>query len=154
MKAIYLDMDGTINQFYSYPRWLPLLQAENVEPYEKCAPIHEIDKLNNILCEFAALGVTIGVISWGAMNGSNEYTRATKKAKKAWCEKYLTCISEFHVVKYGTPKHATAKIKDSILVDDNTDVRNAWKNGVTIDASNSEEMIKNLRQLLDTMKVA
>ena len=83
-----------------------------------------------------------------------KYDKATKKAKIAWCEKYLTCVSEYHVVKYGTPKHVTAKIKDSILIDDNADVRKAWKNGATIDASNSEEMMKNLRQLLDTVKAA
>ena len=154
MQAIYLDMDGTINQFYSYPNWLPLLRAENIEPYEKCAPIHRINELNSILCEFASLGVTIGVISWGAMDCSNAYTRATKKAKVAWCKRYLTCISEYHVVKYGTPKHVTAKIKDSILIDDNADVRKAWKNGATIDASNSEEMMEKLRGLLDIMKAA
>lgn len=154
MKAIYWDLDGTLANLYNYPNWLNMLHAEDVTPYADCEPLVNMSELNNILCEFAALGVIIGIISWGAMNGSNEYTRATKKAKKAWCEKYLTCITEFHVVKYGTPKHVTAKIKDSILVDDNADVRNAWKNGATIDASNSEEMIKNLRQLLDTMKAA
>jgi hypothetical protein len=58
------------------------------------------------------------------------------------------------VVKYGTAKHTVAKIKDSILIDHNADVRNTWKNGATIDASNSEEMMKNLRELLDTVKAA
>ena len=154
MKAIYWDMDGTIANLYEYKNWLDMLNAEDVTPYADCEPLVNMNELNNILCEFTALGITIGIISWGAMNGSNEYTRATKKAKKAWYEKYLTCITEFHVVKYGTPKHVTAKIKDSILVDDNADVRKAWKNGATIDASNSEEMMENLRQLLDTMKAA
>lgn len=154
MKAIYWDLDGTLANLYNYPNWLDMLHAEDVTPYANCEPRVNMSELNNILCEFATLGVTIGVISWGAMNSSNEYTRATKKAKKAWCEKYLTCVTEFHVVKYGTPKHVTAKIKDSILVDDNADVRKAWKNGATIDASKSEEMMKNLRQLLDTMKAA
>jgi len=154
VKAIYWDMDGTIANLYEYKNWLDMLNAEDVTPYADCEPLVNMNELNNILCEFTALGITIGIISWGAMNGSNEYTRATKKAKKAWYEKYLTCITEFHVVKYGTPKHVTAKIKDSILVDDNADVRKAWKNGATIDASNSEEMMENLRQLLDTMKAA
>lgn len=154
MQAIYFDMDGTIADLYGYNNWLDMLQAENVTPYADCKPLVNMRELDNILCKFAALGVTIGIISWGAMDGSNEYTRATKKAKIAWCKKYLSCISEYHVVKYGTPKHVTAKIKDSILVDDNADVRKAWKNGATIDASNSEEMIKSLRELLDTMKAA
>lgn len=154
MKAIYFDMDGTIANLYGYKNWLEMLHAEDVTPYADCAPLVNMDELNSILCELSSLGVTIGVISWGAMGGSNIYTRATKKAKVAWCEKYLTCVSEYHVVKYGTAKHTVAKIKDSILVDDNADVRNAWKNGETINASNSEEMMESLRGLLDMAKAA
>jgi hypothetical protein len=154
MRAIYLDMDGTIAGLYNYPNWLDLLHAEDVRPYSDCDPIDNIAELDNLLNEFVALGITIGIISWGAMNGSNKYTRATKKAKVAWCKKYLTCVSEYHVVKYGTPKHKVAKIKDSILVDDNANVRNTWKNGATVDASNSENMVKELRNMLETLKAA
>jgi len=154
MKAIYWDMDGTIADLYGYENWLEMLQAEDVTPYADCKPLVNMNELNSILCEFVKLGVTVGVISWGAMDCSKEYTCETRRAKVAWCEKYLTCVTEYHVVKYGTPKHVTAKIKDSILIDDNADVRKAWKNGETIDASNSEEMMKKLRQLLDTVKAA
>lgn len=154
MQAIYLDMDGTIAGLYNYPNWLDLLHAEDVRPYSDCDPIDNIAELDNLLNEFVALGITIGIISWGAMNGSNEYTRATKKAKVAWCKKYLTCVSEYHVVKYGTPKHKVAKIKDSVLVDDNANVRGTWKNGATVDASNSENMVKELRNMLETLKAA
>lgn len=154
MKALYFDLDATLCGLYDYPNWLELLHEENTEPYEKAAPLVNMSELNNILSEFVANGVVVGVISWGAMNGSNEYTRRTKKAKVNWCEQYVSCFTEYHVVKYGTAKHTVAKIKDSILVDDNADVRKAWKNGATIDASNSEEMMKNLRQLLDTIKAA
>lgn len=154
MRAIYLDMDGTIAGLYNYPNWLDLLHAEDVRPYSDCDPIDNIAELDNLLNEFVVLGITIGIISWGAMNGSNEYTRATKKAKVAWCKKYLTCVSEYHVVKYGTPKHKVAKIKDSVLVDDNANVRGTWKNGATVDASNSENMVKELRNMLETLKAA
>lgn len=154
MRALYLDLDGTVAKLYNYPNWLDLLHAEDVRPYSDCDPIDNIAELDNLLNEFVALGVTIGVISWGAMNGSNEYTRATKKAKVAWCKKYLTCVSEYHVVKYGTPKHKVAKIKDSVLVDDNADVRSTWKNGATVDASNSKNMVKELRNMLEVLKAA
>ena len=154
MKAIYFDMDGTIADLFNYPNWLERLHAEDVTPYANCAPLVNMEELDNILNELSSLGIIIGVISWGAMGGSNAYTRATKKAKIEWCEKYLTCINEFHVIKYGTAKHTVAKIKDSILIDDNADVRKAWKNGATIDASNSEEMMKSLRELLDAMRAA
>lgn len=55
-------------------------------------------------------------------------------------------MTEFHCVKYGTPKHQTAKIKDSILVDDNAQVRAAW-HGETINAC--EDIMEQLQNLLD-----
>jgi hypothetical protein len=149
MKAIYFDMDGTIADLYNYPDWLRLLQEENVEPYENAADLVDMRELNEVLNALVAIGYTIGVISWGAMNCSNAYTRATKKAKVAWCEARLDCITEYHVVKYGTPKHKVRKIQDSILVDDNAEVREAWQ-GATIDASNPAQMLKALWALLGT----
>jgi hypothetical protein len=89
------------------------------------------------------------------MGGSNEYNKRVRAAKLAWVNNYFGNIfDEFHVVKYGTPKHRVAKIKDSILVDDNVDVRDTWKNGATVDASNSENMVKELHNMLETLKAA
>ena len=146
MKAIYFDMDGTIADLYGYDGWLEMLQAENTEPYEKCGVLVDAEELRDVLCEFMMLGVKIGVISWSAMNGSKDYNRRTRKAKKDWCNEFFADIfTEFHVVKYGTPKHRVANEKDSILVDDNAEVRAAW-NGLTIDAN--EDIILALKQLL------
>lgn len=132
MQAIYLDMDGTIADLYAIPGWLEYLQNGDTTPYRNAAPMYDMVALNDIL---QSAGVTIGVISWGAKNATREYNRRIRKAKKAWIDKYLPCVSEFHVVKYGTPKHTVAKIKNSILIDDNAEVRQAWKNGETISAT-------------------
>ena len=153
VEAIYWDMDGTIADLYGYENWLDFLHAEDTTPYEKAAPLVDMHELNQLCEQFVKLGVTIGVISWSAMNGSKEYNKETRKAKKSWIEKNLPCVSEFHVVQYGTPKHHVRKIKNSILVDDNAQVRKAWK-GSTIDASNSKEMLKNLEMLLDKVRAA
>ena len=59
-------------------------------------------------------------------------------------EARLDCITEYHVVKYGTPKHKVRKIQDSILVDDNADVRAAW-DGATLNAA------KNFVHVLDML---
>lgn len=32
MRAIYLDLDGTVAKLYNYPNWLDLLHAEDVRP--------------------------------------------------------------------------------------------------------------------------
>ena len=148
--TIYFDMDGTIADLYGYENWLELLRTEQIEPYEKCGVLVNITELKNVLNSFMRLGVTVGVISWSAMNGSKEYNKAVRKAKKNWCkENFGDIFTEFHVVKYGTPKHYVCKIKESILVDDNDDVRNAW-HGETVDAK--EDIIKQLRELLERLE--
>ena len=150
MRAIYFDMDGTIADLYGYENWLPMLHAEDTTPYEMCGVLVDMVELKEVLDEFIAAGITIGVISWGAKNGSREYCARTRKAKKAWCDYYLPNVfSEFHVVKYGTPKHRVRNIKDSILVDDNVDVRQAWR-GETIDAT--KDIILALKELLERLE--
>lgn len=148
MRAIYFDMDGTIADLFGYENWLDHLHNSCTLPYVDCTPLVNPNKLRKVLDKFKAKGYTVGVISWGAMGGSTEYTRAVKRAKTEWLNKWFgDTFTEIHVVKYGTPKHSTAKIKDSILVDDSANVRAAWKNGATIDATNCEEMMKTLAQL-------
>lgn len=149
MKAIYFDMDGTIADLYGYEGWLEMLQAENTEPYEKCGVLVDAEELREVLNQFMMLGVKIGIISWSAMNGSKDYNKRTRKAKKNWCDEFFADIfTEFHVVKYGTPKHRVAREKDSILVDDNKEVRQAWK-GETIDAN--ENIVSLLKELLEKL---
>lgn len=152
MKAIYLDMDGTIADLYGVNNWENRLNAGDVYPYLVAKPLCDMEELNTILTEIAAHGITIGVISWGAMHASAEYTREVKKVKKKWIEAYLTCVTEIHVVKYGTPKHKVAKVKESVLVDDNETVRDCWKNGTTIDATDAEIMLEELREILETLR--
>jgi hypothetical protein len=68
---------------------------------------------------------------------TREYDKAVREAKKLWLKAYgmWEVVEEVHMVKYGTPKHTTANIRHGILVDDNSDVREAWENygGETID---------------------
>ena len=150
MKAIYLDMDNTFVDFFSVPEWKTQLENENVAPYEVAAPLCNIDELAQVIEAFRALGVVVGVVSWGAMNGSKEYTRRVKRAKMEWCKRHGLYFSEFHVIKYGTPKHSVTKVKqNAILVDDNSDVRNAWTLGGTIDATLG--VVEELRRLLETI---
>lgn len=145
MQAIYFDMDGTVYDLYGVDGWLYMLHMENVAAYECGKPMYNMKELNAILEQFVALGIVIGVVTWSAMNGSKEFNRETRKAKKAWINKYMPAVTEFHCVKYGTPKHKVAKIKNSVLVDDNSDVRESW-NGITVDAN--ENILPQLKALL------
>lgn len=152
-KAIYFDMDGTVADLYNVSNWLEKLRNSDVSPYVEAAPLVDMEKLNNILQQFVAIGFVVGVISWSAMNGSKEYNKETRKAKKAWIKANMPSVSEFHVVKYGTSKHTVAKVRGSILVDDNAKVRKAWERyteeNYTIDASDSQKLLENLQKVLD-----
>ena len=157
-KAIYFDMDGTVADLYSVDNWENKLNACDVSPYVEAMPLVDMDALNDILNKFVSIGFVIGVISWSAMHGSKEYNKETRKAKRAWIKTNMPSVSEFHVVKYGTSKHTVAKIKGSILVDDNATVRKAWEKyteeNFTIDASDNKNLLKNLEKLLDKAKAA
>lgn len=134
VKAIYFDMDGTIADLYGVDGWLDALHNEDISPYAVAAPLVDMVALNTICETLQALGVVIGVISWTAKGGSKTYNAEVRKVKREWIKNNLPCVTEFHVVKYGTPKHKVRKIDNSILVDDNAEVRAAWI-GETIDAT-------------------
>lgn len=146
--AIYFDMDGTITDLYSVPNWLDKLTTSNVTPYCEALPVGNPEELKSVLERLKKCGYHLGIISWCAKGGSKEYNKATRKAKKAWLNKYYPNIfEEVHIVKYGTPKHRTVN-RSGILVDDSQDVRKAW--GVrSIDATDFQNILKNLKILLD-----
>lgn len=131
-KAIYFDMDGTVADLYGVENWEVRLLSHDVTPYEEAEPLFNMTELNSILEQLKTYGVVVGVISWLAIGSTKDYDKATRRAKRAWIKKHLPAATELHFVKYGTPKHRVAKIKDSVLVDDNKQVRKAWKNGATL----------------------
>lgn len=148
MQAIYFDMDGTIANLYNVEGWERKLRAEDSSPYADASPLVDMVRLATIIAKLRSAGVTVGVISWGAMGGTAEYTRRVKRVKMAWCKHWGLTFDEFHVIKYGTPKHWVAKCKRSILVDDNSEVRQTWTLGATVDASNSSRMMEQLETIL------
>ena len=148
MQALYFDMDGTIANLYNVEGWESKLRAEDASPYADASPLVDMVRLATIIAKLRSAGVTVGVISWGAMDGTTEYTREVKRVKREWCKYWGLTFDEFHVVKYGTPKHWVAKCKHSILVDDNSEVRQAWTLGATVDASDSSRMMEQLEMIL------
>ena len=52
MKAIVLDLDGTLCDFYNVNGWLPMLQAENAAPYLIAKPLGDYKKLNGLLAAY------------------------------------------------------------------------------------------------------
>lgn len=143
-KNIWFDMDGTIADLYGVENWLDMLHDENPAPYAECAPLVNMEEFAEVCKALVIAGFTLGVISWSAMGGSAEYNRATRKAKREWCKEHCPqLLDNFHVVKYGTPKH---HVGTGILVDDNAEVRAAWT-GATIDPT-QKNLVKALAALL------
>lgn len=153
MKAVYFDLDQTIADLAGVPNWLGKLRAEDASPYADAAPMVDMVRLATIIAKLRSAGVIVGVISWGAMGGTTEYTRRVKRVKREWCKRWGLAFDEFHVIKYGTPKHRVAKCKRSILVDDNSEVRQAWTLGATINASDSSRMMEQLENILKKVAV-
>lgn len=148
MDAIYFDLDGTLADLYNVEGWECKLNAEDATPYADASPLVDMVRLAAMIVKLRSAGVKVGVISWGAMNGTAEYTREVKRVKREWCKRWGLVFDEFHVIKYGTPKHRVANCKDAILIDDNSDVRQAWTLGATIDATASDELLEKLKKAL------
>ena len=145
-KAIYFDMDGTLAGLYNVPQWEKKLNSHDATPYQDAEPLGDMVKLNEILGSLKKLGYTIGIVSWLAKNSSYTYDWRVRQVKKGWLKKYLPSVTECHIVKYGTNKKGSCKIKNSILIDDDPQVRASWK-GETIDATNFDQMLSSLEQL-------
>ena len=130
-RKIYFDMDGTIADLYGQENWLYDLRHEKTSPYEKARPLYDMKKLNAILEMLKVFNFSIGVITWGSLDASEDYNKAVRKAKKVWISDNLPACSEFHFQRYGVPKHKATyqniKINKDILIDDNAEVRELWE---------------------------
>ena len=147
-KVIVFDMDGTIADLYAVENWLPMLRAENSEPYRVANPMYDMVELANLLNLLKAEGWKIVVSSWSSKQASREYDKRVRAAKVAWLKKYGFPADEIHVVKYGKSKSELTKSLGGfqILVDDNAEVRAEWSNGATINAEHN--IMKELEKLL------
>lgn len=151
-RVIYFDMDGTIADLYGQENWLNDLRASKVDPYEKAQPLYNMDMLNSLLFTLRKFGYKIGVITWGSMDASKEYNQAVRKAKKIWINDNLPACQEFHYQTYGTPKYKATyqniKINKDILIDDNAEVRKMWESKGGIAINPTENLYKELAQLI------
>lgn len=149
IDSIWFDMDGTIADLYSVDNWLDKLHNEDVSPYVDAKPLVNMRDLENLLYAFQAVGVSVGVISWAAMDDELPYRKAVRRAKRAWLKKYCPILAaNCHVVKYGTPKHSVPNKNAMVLVDDNNDVCKAWEHyGPTIKAT-PQILMQDLENLL------
>lgn len=141
-KEIWFDMDGTIADLYGVEGWLDMLLNENAKPYEIAKPLVNMRELAKVLNRLIEKGWEIGVISWLAKNGTNDYNKKVANAKIKWLAKHLKSVkfAKIDIVEYGTPKQIN---RNGILFDDEKQNRENWL-GV---AYNVENIIQVLREL-------
>ena len=141
-KEIWFDMDGTIADLYGVEGWLDMLLNENARPYEIAKPLVNMRELAKVLNRLIEKGWEIGVISWLAKNGTNDYNKKVANAKMKWLAKHLKSVrfAKIDIVEYGTPKQIN---RNGILFDDEKQNRENWL-GI---AYNVENIIQVLREL-------
>lgn len=145
IPAVYLDMDGTIANFYGVPGWLEYLQAEDTTPYEVAAPLVNFSLLARYLHKLQAYGVAIGIISWTSKSGSEDFHKQVIDAKLEYLRRHLPSVEwdEIYIVPYGTPKYEVVKNPDGVLFDDESRNRIDWR-GVAFGEDNLIEILKTL----------
>ena len=126
---IWFDMDGTIANLYAVDGWLDSIIARDTRPYEIAAPMLDMLALAAFLNDAKANGHEIGIISWTAKNGTDEYNARVAMAKREWLARNLPTVTwnTIRVVAYGTDKKTATG--GGILFDDEEPNRIAWGRG-------------------------
>lgn len=138
MNTVWLDMDGTIANFYGVENWLEDLQTGKTRPYEIAKSLYDSKDLNKVLFNLKARGYKVGIVSWSAKCATAEYTRRIKEAKIQWLkkQKIYNLLDEILITEYGVRKaDICRKYGRGILVDDEQRNREEWDLGLAIDAT-------------------
>ena len=146
MRTIWWDMDGTIANLYAVENWLPMLRAEDTTPYEEAEVMWNMSQLARLMNQAQKLGYKLGIISWTAKAGTENYNEAVKQAKLRWLKKHLASVNwdSIYIVRYGTPKSLVMETEDDILFDDEQPNRENWLG----EAYEPQDMIQVLKALL------
>lgn len=139
-KEIWFDMDGTIVNLYGVENWLEMIINENPMPYEIASPMVNMNSLARVLNRLQKNGYQIGIISWLAKNGSENYNEKVTQAKKNWLAKHLASVKfdKIEIVEFGTPKENG---RFGILFDDEIQNRENW-NEIAYNEKNIIEILK------------
>lgn len=147
--TIYLDLDGTVIDFYSVPNWLECLEAQDSTPYRVAKPLVNLSTLARYLNRLQARGYNIGIISWLSKSGTDKFNAEVAEVKRDWLAKHLPSVQwdEIHIVPYGVPKSNCATCPNAILFDDEQRNLNEWTANTHNMAYNADLLMEILRNL-------
>lgn len=146
---IYLDLDGTVIDFYGVPNWLECLEAQDSTPYRVAKPLVNLSTLARYLNRLQARGYHIGIISWLSKSGTDKFNAEVAAIKRDWLAKHLPSVQwdEIHIVPYGVPKSNCATCSNAILFDDEQRNLNEWTANTHNMAYNADLLMEILRNL-------
>lgn len=147
--TIYLDLDGTVIDFYGVPNWLECLEAQDSTPYRVAKPLVHLSTLARYLNRLQARGYNIGIISWLSKSGTDKFNAEVAEVKRDWLAKHLPSVKwdEIHIVPYGVPKSNCATCPNAILFDDEQRNLNEWTANTHNMAYNADLLMEILRNL-------
>lgn len=147
--TIYLDLDGTLVNFYGVPNWLECLEAQDSTPYRVAKPLVNLSTLARYLNRLQARGYNIGIISWLSKSGTDKFNAEVAEVKRDWLAKHLPSVQwdEIHIVPYGVPKSNCATCPNAILFDDEQRNLNEWTANTHNMAYNADLLMEILRNL-------
>lgn len=147
--TIYLDLDGTVVNFYGVPNWLECLEAQDSTPYRIAKPLVNLSTLARYLNRLQARGYNIGIISWLSKSGTDKFNAEVAEVKRDWLAKHLPSVQwdEIHIVPYGVPKSNCATCPNAILFDDEQRNLNEWTANTHNMAYNANLLMEILRHL-------
>ena len=147
--TIYLDLDGTVVNFYGVPNWLECLEAQDSTPYRVAKPLVNLSTLARYLNRLQARGYNIGIISWLSKSGTDKFNAEVAEVKREWLAKHLPSVQwdEIHIVPYGVPKSNCATCPNAILFDDEQRNLNEWTANTHNMAYNADLLMEILRHL-------
>lgn len=147
--TIYLDLDGTVVNFYGVPNWLECLEAQDSTPYRVAKPLVNLSTLACYLNRLQAHGYNIGIISWLSKSGTDKFNAEVAEVKRDWLAKHLPSVQwdEIHIVPYGVPKSSCATCPNAILFDDEQRNLNEWTANTHNMAYNADLLMEILRNL-------
>lgn len=147
--TIYLDLDGTVIDFYGVPNWLECLEAQDSTPYRVAKPLVNLSTLARYLNRLQARGYNIGIISWLSKSGTDKFNAEVAEVKREWLAKHLPSVEwdEIHIIPYGVPKSNCATCPNAILFDDEQRNLNEWTANTHNIAYNADLLMEILRNL-------
>lgn len=147
--TIYLDLDGTVVNFYGVPNWLECLEAQDSTPYRVAKPLVNLSTLARYLNRLQARSYNIGIISWLSKSGTDKFNAEVAEVKRDWLAKHLPSVQwdEIHIVPYGVPKSNCATCPNAILFDDEQRNLNEWTANTHNMAYNADLLMEILRNL-------